>query len=267
MRHSGATAPRGLTSAINRNLGAVYFNMWKHGTSSGYKHHKCRCDECRKAFMAERKRRRDNPPKNFKHGRGAYVAYGCRCEICVTAQREYKKKLYRKNPKKNNERNKKYKEEHREELLQYWRDYNKTDTRKKSNKKYIEGHKEQIAESTRKYRLAHIEELKAKGAEYRKSEKGKAKYHEGNRRHRNKKLSLPGSHTDKEFIELCAKYGNRCLCCGRTDLKLTEDHIIPITWEGSTDNIDNIQPLCSRCNAKKGNFRDTDYRPKWNILT
>ena len=44
--------------------------------------------------------------------------------------------------------------------------------------------------------------------------------------------------------------GYRCLVCSTTE-SLTIDHIIPISKGGSDDD-DNLQTLCSRCNSAKG---------------
>ena len=60
---------------------------------------------------------------------------------------------------------------------------------------------------------------------------------------------------DWKFLKELAD--GKCLCCGKKG-KLTMDHIIPVSQNGSTE-IDNIQPLCNSCNAKKGK-NTTDYR-------
>ena len=63
-----------------------------------------------------------------------------------------------------------------------------------------------------------------------------------------------GSHTFGEWETLKAQYDWICQMCGRKEpnIKLTEDHIIPLS-KGGSNNIENIQPLCGSCNSKKGN--------------
>jgi len=78
-------------------------------------------------------------------------------------------------------------------------------------------------------------------------------------RRRAEKLGSAGTYTLKQWLELIAEHGNKCLRCLRFDLKLTADHVVPLVKGGSND-ISNIQPLCGRCNSSKG-ARIIDYRP------
>lgn len=79
------------------------------------------------------------------------------------------------------------------------------------------------------------------------------------RRVRREKLAkAAGTHTEREWMILCALCKFACARCGKQD-KLTKDHVIPIYHEGhSSDCISNIQPLCFSCNCVKGGDT-TDY--------
>lgn len=58
------------------------------------------------------------------------------------------------------------------------------------------------------------------------------------------------THTAIEWEHLKNICGHRCVRCG-ADETLVKDHIKPI-YQGGSDGIDNIQPLCRSCNSSKG---------------
>lgn len=60
-----------------------------------------------------------------------------------------------------------------------------------------------------------------------------------------------GSHTESEWLAVVKRFNSRCAVCS-SYTKLTRDHIVPLS-KGGSDFISNIQPLCSLCNARKGN--------------
>lgn len=64
--------------------------------------------------------------------------------------------------------------------------------------------------------------------------------------------------TEEQWQKLLISTENKCLCCGKMDIPLGPDHVLPICMGGS-DGIDNIQPLCWPCNKAK-HARHIDYR-------
>jgi len=73
-----------------------------------------------------------------------------------------------------------------------------------------------------------------------------------NAEYRARKKGAEGCHELGEWENLKAQYNWTCPCCGKKepDIKLTEDHIIPLI-KGGSNNIENIQPLCRSCNCEK----------------
>lgn len=178
-----------------------------------------------------------------------------------------------------------------------WYYANRAKVLERRKKEYAEN-PEQKKERVKAYRATHLEQEKERSkkrlqdpvkraqslARSRKHyQDNKAEYfanaREWNRKHPEKALEkcnkrratkqgIEGGHfTRQEFADLCVKYDNKCLCCGRTDKPLTADHVIPLSWkEPHTDEITNIQPLCKSCNSKK-HAKHIDYRPKTPDVT
>lgn len=96
------------------------------------------------------------------------------------------------------------------------------------------------------------------------SEHRKKKNRQTAEKNRRRKALLYGieteHHTEQEWLDLCAYYDHRCLCCGEQK-PLSRDHVVPVT-SGGLDTIANIQPLCKECNSRKNN-RTVDFRPGW----
>ena|ERR1017187_1275474 len=78
---------------------------------------------------------------------------------------------------------------------------------------------------------------------------------------RTAKTKAGGAYTSEQWIALCNKYENKCLCCDKKK-KLTPDHVVPVS-KGGTSDISNIQHLCGPCNSSKG-AKTVDYRREIN---
>jgi 5-methylcytosine-specific restriction endonuclease McrA len=121
--------------------------------------------------------------------------------------------------------------------------------------RYYAAHPDRAKKSSKAWRDRDRKHVNTVAAAYAKEHKEQYRVHCTVRR--TKKTAAGGTYTYAQWIALCDKCNNCCLCCGKKR-KLTADHVIPVA-KGGTSNIDNIQPLCGPCNSSKGT-KTTDYR-------
>lgn len=79
-----------------------------------------------------------------------------------------------------------------------------------------------------------------------------------NRRRRLMAARRKATHTKDDWLRLVAACGDRCVRCG-DDGAVVKDHIAPL-YQGGSDGVLNLQPLCRTCNSSKGP-ESTDFRP------
>jgi 5-methylcytosine-specific restriction endonuclease McrA len=75
----------------------------------------------------------------------------------------------------------------------------------------------------------------------------------GKKKERKHRRTESGHHSREAWELMKRLYDYTCPCCGRREpeIVLTRDHITPVKKNG-TSFIENIQPLCERCNSEKG---------------
>ena len=198
--------------------------------------------------------KRDGKPCN-KCGENQWYKGG----DCVECVRERNRRRYQSNPEADKERLRKSYQENADEI-------------KERSRKWYRDNLQIARESRRKWYQRNSDDAKDRAKQWKRDNPAAVK--EGNRkykqahpetvtaikhRHRTRKTEAGGSFTAAEWKACKEHYGNRCVKCGRDNVKLTADHILPVA-KGGSSNIDNIQPLCQFCNSSKGD-KHIDYRP------
>lgn len=89
-----------------------------------------------------------------------------------------------------------------------------------------------------------------------------------NRAERLAKARQLGRHLPDEWQALVETFNSACVKCGAGADDVVKDHIVPI-YQGGSDALENLQPLCRSCNAAKGpeakDFRESVI-PGWREL-
>ncbi len=182
--------------------------------------------------------------------------------VCKPCDSKKNKKYYKTNHEKQIAKFKKYREEMGASLRNRLKDWQRKNKDKVKNYyyKYLgkDGSAEKIKAQQKRWRDNNKERTAIKVKKWADENKDKRALTAEKRRVA--KVNNGGTILASEWRALKEFYGNKCLCCGRTDATLTLDHVIPIS-KGGTHTIDNAQPLCGSCNSSK-HTKIIDYRPK-----
>jgi len=158
---------------------------------------------------------------------------------------------------------KQYNEENKERAKQYYID-NKEEVIKR-NKKWKENNKEKVEIYMKEYYLKYYLDNEEYFIEYQKqylqTPQGKLTRKNSNHKRRLAKLGTDTKNkiTMEQWDDILLLQNNKCIICNREfteDFKPTMDHIIPLSKHKEFPDVDinskdNIQALCRSCNSRK----------------
>lgn len=200
-----------------------------------------RCSKCRDYFLLS----------FFNKNKGTKDGYYSYCKKCES---ETRKEAYQKNINHCREKKKAQAEKFRDKNVirsKEWYQKNKPHVKNRVMK-YREKNLSAYKEYAKGWDLKNADKRKGYAKRFLQSPKGKEMIHRRNHNRKARIRGAKGTHTTQQWKDLKIKHNYTCLHCNREEpeIKLTEDHIIPISKGGSND-ISNIQPLCQSCNSKK----------------
>lgn len=143
----------------------------------------------------------------------------------------------------------------RQKKLEYCKAYGA-----KHYKNYYAKNRKRLQEKRRKYSadpINHQKQLKNL-KRWKTANRERVRMHDKNKKYRRRSLLKDaGSHTLEQWNALKKKFNYCCADCGMQEpfvgqyyTWLTEDHVLPVSKNGS-NNIENIEPRCFNCNSKK----------------
>lgn len=128
-------------------------------------------------------------------------------------------------------------------------------------KKYRDSHKRQRREYEHRYELINRKKILERKRKWSSTDEGRRIRNSIRMRRIARQKESSGSFTGKQFKEKCEYYGWRCYLCGveLTPKTVHQEHRIPLS-RGGSNWIANIAPSCGRCNCRKWNRTEKEYR-------
>lgn len=117
------------------------------------------------------------------------------------------------------------------------------------------------SERGREWRQNNPEKVREMAREYRHSPRGRAAQARKKARRRDRLESGNHTLTAGQWMQLKAAWSYQCAYCGCEPDELERDHVVPVVDGGDTD-YENIVPVCSTCNKRKGGERLEDWYPE-----
>lgn len=151
-------------------------------------------------------------------------------------QREYRRRYYLKNIEKMREKGRAYAAKNAEQHRANARRWNKENKERYTEnlKRWRRENKERHYQLTRKYHTSPL----GKAALSRASAKRRAR------------LKIDATLTAAEWADIVLFYDSSCAYCFKKNIKLTQDHVIPVS-KGGHHTKENVVPACRSCNSRK----------------
>lgn len=219
----------------------------KHGTTSSYSYHKCRCDVCREyivSYQSQRAEERGLSIPDSVHGTyNGYKNYKCRCEKCYKAAQDARASYSK--VKTSREYDEKYPGESHGEELAYKRGC-RCKSCKLAHELYSREYKKKRAE---KYLQPEYDGQHGQNWMYSKGCRCAPCKEAAVDHHRMKTYGLSRS----DYNEMILAQESKCAICGDLLLETRHTHV---DHDHTTRAVRGI--LCSGCNLGLGGFRDSE---------
>jgi len=235
--------------------------------------------QCKSCIKAHKDLIKEKYPNRRKETRKKYAEKYP--EKTKELNKKYSKDYRKKYPERKKESDKNWREQNKEKKQQsdknyqiknknllsiYNKNYRKINKESLSEKAklYNKQNKEKIHNAYLKYKEQNKEKIQHRSAEYYKNNLDKIlKYRKENpekirnleRKRRAKKRKANGSHTPEDILNLLVLQNTKCKYCEvqlntEGKMKYHIDHRMPLVLGGS-NNVENLQILCPRCNLTK----------------